>query len=254
MSVDGLFHSVAGRALLEDIGFDVRAGRCLALIGQNGSGKSTLLKLLARQDAATRGDIRFAGTALKDWDGRSLARRLAYLPQHLPETHGMLVRELVAMGRYPWHGALGAFTGKDRTKVAEAIEQAQLGALADRLVDTLSGGERQRAWLAMLIAQDADCLLLDEPTSALDIGHQLEVLSLVRNLSHTRGLSVICVLHDINMAARFFDDIIGLRSGRIVAAGTPAEIMTPEMLERIYGVRMDVITHGAENRRLALAS
>ncbi|HWU65151.1 MAG TPA: ATP-binding cassette domain-containing protein [Ensifer sp.] len=240
--------------LLEDIAFDIAPGTCLALVGQNGSGKSTLLKLLAGQVVSPRGDIRFEGKALRDWDGRSFARRLAYLPQHLPDTSGLLVRELVAMGRYPWHGALGTFGEADRRKVSEAIEQVQLGSLADRLVDTLSGGERQRAWLAMLVAQDADCLLLDEPTSALDIGHQLEVLSLVRHLSRKRGLTVISVLHDINMAARFFDEIIGLRSGRMIACGTPTEIMTSDNLERIYGVPMEVITHGPGGQRLALAS
>ncbi len=126
---------------------------------------------------------------------------MAYLPQQLPPAEGMTVRELVAIGRYPWHGALGRFGAADREKVEEAIALVGLKPLAHRLVDSLSGGERQQAWIAMLVAQDSRCLLLDEPTSALDIAHQVDVLALVHRLSQQRGLTVIAVLHDINMAA-----------------------------------------------------
>ncbi len=131
----------------------------------------------------------------------------------------MLARELIALGRYPWHGALGRFGEADRAKVEEAMALTATGPLADRLVDTLSGGERQRVWLAMLVAQDTQCLLLDEPTSALDIGYQIEVLALIRRLSHSKGLGVVIVLHDINMAARFCDEILALRAGRLIARG-----------------------------------
>src|SRR5690606_35749392 len=134
---------------------------------------------------------------------------------------GMLVKELVALGRYPWHGALGRFGTTDRQKVEEAIELTGIAPFADRMVDTLSGGERQRVWLAMLVAQDAECLLLDEPTSALDIAHQIEVLSLVQKLSHEKNLSVFVVLHDVNMAARFCDAVFALHSGRLIAQSTP---------------------------------
>ena len=192
------------------------------LVGHNGSGKSTLVKLLARQEAPTAGAIHFDGQPLGAWRDRAFARAVAYLPQHTPLAPGMLVRELVALGRYPWHGALGRFTNADRDKVAEAMALTDTARYADRFVDTLSGGERQRVWLAMLIAQDAGCLLLDEPTSALDIAHQIEVLSLVRKLSRERGVTVIVVLHEINMAARFCDEIVALREGRLVARGAPA--------------------------------
>jgi iron complex transport system ATP-binding protein len=166
----------------------------------------------------------------------------------------MLVKELVALGRYPWHGALGRFGKVDRDKVDEAIELTDIAPFADRLVDTLSGGERQRVWLAMLVAQDAECLLLDEPISALDIAHQIEVLSLVQRLSHSKGLGVVLVLHDVNMAARFCDEILALHSGRLIARGTPEAIMTPEALARIYGVAMDVIVHPGTGRPVAVAS
>jgi iron complex transport system ATP-binding protein len=132
------------------------------------------------------------------------------------------------------------------------MERTGVVSFADRLVDTLSGGERQRVWLAMMVAQDADCLLLDEPTSALDVGHQIEVLSLVRDLVRERGITVICVLHDINMAARFCDRIVALHSGRLIAQATPEEIMTPEALSEIYNVEMDVIYRANTGRHVAL--
>ncbi len=133
----------------------------------------------------------------------------------------------------------------------EAIELTGIGAFADRLVDTLSGGERQRVWLAMLVAQDAECLLLDEPTSALDIAHQIEVLSLVRKLSHEKDLSVFVVLHDVNMAARFCDEVFALHSGRLIAQSTPKGIMVPERLEEIYGIPMEVMQHTTTGQLIA---
>ncbi|MDQ0509132.1 ATP-binding cassette domain-containing protein [Ancylobacter amanitiformis] len=232
---------IDGRTLLHPLSLTLPEGRVVGLIGHNGSGKSTLLKLLARQHAATGGEIRFEGRPLSEWGTRAFARHVAYLPQSSPATGSMTGRELVALGRYPWHGALGRFTTVDRQKVEEAITLTDTGAFADRLVDTLSGGERQRVWIAMLVAQDAGCLLLDEPISALDIAHQIETLSLIRRLCRERGTGVIVVLHDVNMAARFCDDIIALHGGRLIARGAPQEIVTPDTLARIYGIPMDVI-------------
>jgi iron complex transport system ATP-binding protein len=155
----------------------------------------------------------------------------------------MTVRELVALGRYPWHGALGRFGPEDRRKVAEAMALTDVASRAGQLVDTLSGGERQRAWIAMLVAQDADCVLLDEPISALDVAHQVEVLSLVARLGRERGVGSVVVLHDVNMAARFCDEIVALHSGRLVDRGKPAAIMTPARLEAIYGVPFATVPH-----------
>ncbi|MCK0198633.1 ATP-binding cassette domain-containing protein [Ancylobacter sp. 6x-1] len=227
--------------LLHPLTLTLESGRFIGLIGHNGSGKSTLLKILARQQPASGGTVRFAGGPLDTWSDRGFARKLAYLPQATPPASGLLVRELVALGRYPWHGALGRFSDIDRRKVEEAIELTGIAPFADRFVDTLSGGERQRCWLAMLVAQDAECLLLDEPTSALDIAHQIEVLALVHRLSQQRRLSVVAVLHDINMAARFCDELLALKGGRLIARGTPSELVTPDRLEDIYGVRMEVL-------------
>jgi iron complex transport system ATP-binding protein len=235
--------TVEGRTLLQPLSMELEGGRVHGLIGHNGSGKSTLLKLLARQQPATSGVIRFEDRPLAGWSNRGFARKVAYLPQEPAPALGMTVRELVALGRYPWHGALGRFTASDRDKVEEAMRLTDVVGFADRLVESLSGGERQRAWIAMLVAQDSECLLLDEPISALDIAHQIEILSLVRKLSHRRALSVVVVLHDVNMAARFCDDLIALRGGGLLARGSCAEMMNPEMLEAIYGVPMGIVAH-----------
>lgn len=245
--------TLQGKTLLHPLTLTLPAKRTVGLIGHNGSGKSTLLKILARLHNPTGGNVSFCGKSLSEWGNREFARGLAYLPQNTPPASGMLVRELVALGRYPWHGALGRFSPADQKKVDEAVELTDIGPFLDRLVDTLSGGERQRVWLAMLVAQDAHCLLLDEPISALDVAHQIEVLSLVQRLSHEKGLGVIVVLHDVNMAARFCDDIVALHSGKLITRGSPDTIMSSDALQKIYGVSMDVITHPTTGRQVALA-
>lgn len=242
-TLEGVGFSIADRVLLEPLSLGLGAGKVIGILGHNGSGKSTLVKLLARQQRPSRGVLCFAGRPIESWDNRAFARKVAYLPQQTPPAAGMLVRELVALGRYPWHGALGRFGQRDRDKVAEAMALTDIERFADRLVDTLSGGERQRAWLAMLVAQDAECLLLDEPIAALDLAHQLEVLTLVRRLSHRAGLGIVVVLHDVNMAARFCDEIVALHSGRLAARGTPEQIVQPDILNAIYGVEIGVMPH-----------
>lgn len=229
--------------LLGPVDMTLASGGLYGLLGHNGSGKSTLLKVMAHQLPPSTGDIQHEGQALDSRSARELARRVAYLPQQLPETIGLTVRELVALGRYPWHGAIGRFTADDRARVHEALRLTDLENLADRLIDTLSGGERQRAWLAMLVAQDSTCMLLDEPIAALDVAHQIEVMELVRHLCHKRSLTVITVLHDVNIAARFCDELIALHGGQQVARGTPEEVVQPDSLRRIYGVEMGVIRH-----------
>jgi iron complex transport system ATP-binding protein len=223
-----------------DVSLDFPAGEVVGLVGHNGSGKSSLLKILARQIPPTAGSVTYGGRDLRSYEGRAFARSVAYLPQDLGMGADMTIRELVGCGRYPWHGALGRFSEIDRQKVDSAIAATHIEAFSNRVVRTLSGGERQRAWIAMLVAQDPQCMLLDEPTAALDIAHQIEVLSLVRTLAHESGMSVIIVLHDINMAARFCDRIHALKDGRVVATGTPAEILVPSSLRTIYGIDMAV--------------
>ncbi|WP_034912428.1 MULTISPECIES: Fe3+-hydroxamate ABC transporter ATP-binding protein FhuC [Erwinia] len=242
-TLDGATFTVPGRTLLQPLSLTFPAGKVCGLIGHNGSGKSTLLKLLGRHQAATAGKVLLNGQNVETWNTKAFAREVAYLPQQLPAAEGMTVRELVAMGRYPWHGALGRFGAEDRERVEEAIALVGLKPFARRLVDSLSGGERQRAWIAMLVAQNSRCLLLDEPTSALDIAHQVEVLALIQRLSHERGLTVIAILHDINIAARYSDSLVALREGAMIAQGDALDIMQAEVLDRIYGIPMGTLPH-----------
>lgn len=239
----GVTFSVPGRTIIEGLDLNLEAGHIHGLIGPNGSGKSTLVKMLARQETPDRGSIHFRGEEIRHQGERAFARKLAYLPQFMPATDGMNVEEFVALGRFPWHGTFGRFTTEDQAKVEEAMKQTGVVPFRHRLVDTLSGGERQRVWLALLLAQHAECLVLDEPTSALDISHQTEMLDLVRMLAKKRGLSVVIVLHDINMAARICDRLVALGSGRVVADGTPADIMRPDVLQQIYGIKMGIFAH-----------
>lgn len=235
--------SVPGRDILQPLDLTLDPARVHGLIGPNGSGKSTLVKLLARQLSPSGGKIAFGGRSLGEWRDRELARHIAYMPQFTPGADGMNVRELVALGRFPWHGALGRFSKTDEEKVEAALARTGLNAFADRQVDTLSGGERQRVWFALMLAQDTACILLDEPTSALDIAHEGQMLDLVREISRERGVTVIVVLHDINLAARVCDDIVALREGRLIAQGRASDVMTPDVLGRIYGVPMGVLAH-----------
>ncbi len=236
-------YAVSDRAILSPISLTLLDNRVYGLIGPNGSGKSTLLRLLARQIQPTTGAAQYCGQPLAAWNDRDFARQVAYMPQFTPSADGMTVRELVSLGRFPWHGSLGRFTGKDRAMVDLAMAQTGLDGLANRSVDSLSGGERQRAWLALMLAQNARCLLLDEPTSALDIGHQATILALVRQLSRTNGISVIVILHDINLAARYCDHLIALRQGNLVTHGQTCHIVSPDLLADIYGVGMGVFSH-----------
>jgi iron-chelate-transporting ATPase len=251
--LDGASFEADGRVLLQPLSLALHANRMIALIGHNGSGKSTLLKLLANQQKPSRGTVRLNGADLAGWPARGFAREVAYLPQNPPASTGMTVRELVALGRYPWHGALGRLRSADHAKINEALQLTDTACFESHLVDHLSGGERQRVWLAMLVAQNASCLLLDEPTSALDIAHQIEVLQLLRRLTDSHALTVVIVLHDINLAARFCDELIALHTGRLLTRGTPADVMQCDVLESIYGIPMDIVLHPHSNARLGVA-
>ncbi len=243
---------VGGRCLLEASNLRFEEGKVYGLIGHNGSGKSTLLKLLARQQCASCGEICLNGRAVDSWGNREFARNVAYLPQHLPSAASLTVSELVAFGRYPWHGLLGRLSKNDKAQIERAMALTDTAEFTDRMVDTLSGGERQRVWLAMLLAQGSRFLLLDEPLSALDIAHQVDTLSLIRRLCRDLGVGVIIVLHDVNMVSRYCDQLVALRDGRLLAQGTPGELMDDATLEAIYGIRMRVMPHPTDHHPIAV--
>lgn len=247
-------YRIADRTLLQATTTRFVPGQVCGLIGHNGSGKSTLLKLLARQQAPSDGEIYFAGHNITQWRSRAFARQVAYLPQSLPPTEHLTGRELIAMGRYPWHGIWGRPGKQDLNAIEQALELTQTQRFADRLVDTLSGGERQRVWLAMLLAQGSQFLLLDEPLAALDIAHQVDVLALIQRLTHELGLGVIIVLHDINMAARYCDRLLALHSGKLLADASPEQLMDNEMLHAIYGIDMHIVPHPTAHHRVAVVA
>ena len=229
--------------ILQGLNLSFRQGDVTALLGHNGSGKSTLLKVLGRHQRPAAGTIQLQSQPLDQLSARHFARIVGYLPQHPPATDGLTALELIKFGRYPWHGALGRFSREDREQVERALALTDTEGFADRNVDELSGGERQRVWLAMLLAQNSQFLLLDEPLAALDIAHQIEVLELIRRLSRELGLGIMLVLHDINLAARYCDRLVALHGGRAIAAGTPGDIMSPGCLRAIYGVDVSMVAH-----------
>jgi len=241
-----------GHTVLEVERLTLGPGCFTVLLGHNGSGKSTLVDLLARVVQPRCGAVRLDGRPLGAWRARDLARRIAHLPQRLPEVAGLNVRELCALGRFPWRGALGRWRAEDEASVAAALRDTGIEDLAERLVDELSGGERQRAWIAMLLAQQAPILLLDEPIAALDPAHQLEILRLLARLERSAGQGIVAVVHDVNLAARFADRILVLKRGRVAFDGSPAELLEPATLSALYDVAMEIVTLPGRARPLAV--
>lgn len=230
--------------IVEDLDLDVPAERVTAIIGANGCGKSTLLRGLTRQLAPRAGSIEVLGRDAARASARDYARTVALLPQHPVAPEGMTVAQLVARGRHPHRGLLGGRAAGDDAAVAAALERTDLVELAEREAGTLSGGQRQRAWLALVLAQQTPVVLLDEPTSYLDLSHQVEVLDLVRALPDPRGggrATVVAVLHELNLAARSADHIVAMAAGRVVAQGTPGEVIVPEVLAEVFGLDADVV-------------
>jgi len=231
--------------MVEDLDLDVPAGRVTAIIGANGCGKSTLLRGLTRQLAPRTGSIEVLGRDAARVSARDYARTVALLPQHPVAPEGMTVAQLVARGRHPHRGLLGGRAAGDDAAIASALERTDLVELAEREAGTLSGGQRQRAWLALVLAQQTPVVLLDEPTSYLDLSHQVEVLDLVRALPDPRGggrATVVAVLHELNLAARSADHIVAMAAGRVVAQGTPGEVIVPEVLAEVFGLDADVVS------------
>lgn len=235
---------VSAPPIVADLDLDVPAGRVTAIIGANGCGKSTLLRGLTRQLAPRAGSIEVLGRDAARVSARDYARTVALLPQHPVAPEGMTVAQLVARGRHPHRGLLGGRAAGDDAAIASALERTDLVELAEREAGTLSGGQRQRAWLALVLAQQTPVVLLDEPTSYLDLSHQVEVLDLVRALPDPRGggrATVVAVLHELNLAARSADHIVAMAAGRVVAQGTPGEVIVPEVLAEVFGLDADVV-------------
>jgi iron complex transport system ATP-binding protein len=211
-----------------------------AIIGPNGCGKSTLLRALARVLTPVEGRVLLDGKAIGAYRSKEVARRLGLLPQTSLAPDGIRVADLVARGRAPHQSLIQQWRESDETAVARALEATRLTELSGRLVDELSGGQRQRVWVAMLLAQGTDLMLLDEPTTFLDIAHQYELMELLRGF-HEEGRTLVAVLHDLGQAARYADHLIVMHEGRVVTTGPPAEVITAELVERVFGLRCLVV-------------
>jgi iron complex transport system ATP-binding protein len=228
-------------AVIKELTASIPAGRITSVVGPNGCGKSTLLRSLARLMKPRGGTIYLNGDAIFKLPTREVARRLGILPQAPDAPEGLTVRELAAQGRYPHQSWLQQWSKQDERAVEHALEITGVLNLADRPLDTLSGGQRQRAWISMALAQETETLLLDEPTTFLDMAHQLEVLQLLGRLNHQEGRTILMVLHDLNNASRYSHHMIALSGGRVYAAGTPGEVMTPELLRNVFHVEAEIV-------------
>ncbi|MCT4710669.1 iron-enterobactin ABC transporter ATP-binding protein [Enterobacteriaceae bacterium H11S18] len=216
-------------------------GKFTAIIGPNGCGKSTLLRTLSRLMKPTAGNVWLDGQEIHRFATKEVARRIGLLAQNASAPGDISVAELVARGRYPHQPMFTRWREEDQLAVTSAMRATNIQDLADQPVDTLSGGQRQRAWIAMVLAQETSIMLLDEPTTWLDISHQIDLLELLSDLNREKGYTLAAVLHDLNQACRYATHLIALRDGKIVAEGAPKEIVTPELIEAIYGLRCMII-------------
>ncbi|MFT3969780.1 MAG: ABC transporter ATP-binding protein [Micropruina sp.] len=241
-----------GHVVFRELSVRIEPGSITTLIGPNGCGKSTLLKAFGRLLAPSGGQVRLEGAPIRTMSARAVARRLAILPQKPLTPAATTVRDLVMRGRHPHQTLLRPWSAADAAKVTEAIASTGMAELAERDVGSLSGGQLQRAWIALVLAQDAPVILLDEPTTFLDLSHQLEVLRLVRRINAERGSTIVMVLHDLSLAARYSDRLIVLHDGGVLADGAPWEVITPEVLATAFGLEALVIPDPASGRPLVV--
>lgn len=242
LEIDGLwFHYRGGPDVLRGADLKLREGELAALVGPNGCGKSTLISLVSGIRQPCEGGISIGGRPLTSMSPRGLARVLAVLPQAVSVSMPFPVEQIVRMGRFAHHGLLGGYSAADRQAVQEALEQTETAGFRHELIGHLSGGEQRRVFLAKALAQEPHLLLLDEPTSSLDLHYQVQILSLIRSLHDRCDLTVLAVLHDLDLASLFFDRIMVLHEGTIVADGSPEDVLTRERIGEVYRVDVEVL-------------
>ena len=234
--------------VLRGLDLTIPAGRITAIVGANACGKSTLLKALSRLIKPQSGEVLLDGRAIHRLPTRELARRLGLLPQSPIAPEGITVMDLVSRGRHPHHGLFASWTKVDDKAIADALEATQTTDLAERPVDELSGGQRQRAWIAMALAQETEILLLDEPTTFLDISHQIDVLDLLTDLNRARGTTIVMVLHDLNLAARYADHLVAMLDGKPFRTGGPRSVLTKDMVRHVFGLESKILTDPTSDR------
>ncbi|RSM64333.1 ABC transporter [Actinoplanes sp. ATCC 53533] len=240
LKADSLTLAYDRRVVAENLDVRITDGSFTVIVGPNACGKSTLLRALARVLKPQAGAVYLDGNAIASYPSKHIAKQLGMLPQSPVVPGGVVVEELVARGRFAHQRMLRQWSPEDETAVAEAMRLTEVADLADRFVDELSGGQRQRVWLAMALAQQTPILLLDEPTTFLDLAHQFEVLDLCAEL-HEEGRTVVAVLHDLNHACRYATELIVMRAGEVLAQGAPAEVMTADLVEKVFSMPCRVI-------------
>ncbi|MCZ4279538.1 ABC transporter ATP-binding protein [Kiloniella laminariae] len=247
ISLDNVTLGYSRQPVVEGLSLNLQQGKVNILIGPNGCGKSTLLRAMAGLLKPTQGSAVLQGKELHKWPRRTLARALSFLPQAPEVPENMTIGQLVEQGRFAHRGLIRALTAEDREAVSWALEQTGLLDYRERSMRTVSGGERQRAWIATALAQQASILLLDEPTTYLDLGHQLEVLELLQELSTTQGLTIALSLHEINHALMFADSLTLLANGKLLYSGPPQELVTTGLIESTFAIRgqyLNIPGHG----------
>ena len=228
------------RVVARDLSVRIADGSFTVIVGPNACGKSTLLKTLARVLKPRAGTVHLDGAPISSYASRHVARQIGMLPQSPVVPNGIVVEDLVSRGRFAHQRLLRQWSAVDENAVVEAMRRTEVLDLADRFVEELSGGQRQRVWLAMVLAQQTGILLLDEPTTFLDLAHQLEVLDLCADL-HEQGRTIVAVLHDLNHACRYATELVVMRDGSLVAQGPPAEVITPALVEQVFGIACQVM-------------
>lgn len=252
LAIQGLRSGYGRHIVVDGVDATIPSGRITVIVGANACGKSTLLKTMARILAPTSGQVLLDGKPIDQIPTRRLATRLGLLPQQPIAPEGIAVADLVRRGRHPHQSMFRSTGAEDRRIVEESLLATRTAELADRSIDELSGGQRQRVWIAMALAQRTPVLLLDEPTTFLDLTHQVEVLDLLTDLNRERGTTVVMVLHDINLSARYADHIIAMRAGKVVAAGPPQEVIDADLVATVFDLDSDVITDPVSGTPLIL--
>ncbi|BAC12218.1 iron ABC transporter ATP-binding protein [Oceanobacillus iheyensis HTE831] len=229
------------KPILHDVDISIPSNKISIIIGANGCGKSTLLKTMARLIKPTSGQVILGGKSIQKIPPKQVAKVLGLLPQSPIVPEGITVADLVGRGRFPHQTFLKGWTKKDYEAVSEAMEIMNITEFADRHIDELSGGQRQRVWIAMSLAQQTDILLLDEPTTFLDITYQVEILDLLTKLNRKYGTTIVMVLHDINLSARYADHIFAIKEGKLIEEGNPTEVLTSELVKTVFDLDCIVI-------------
>lgn len=238
--------------ILHGLDLAVPPGKITVIVGANACGKSTLLRAMSRLLSPGKGEVLLDGKSIHKTPPKELARVLGLLPQSPIAPEGITVADLVSRGRHPHQTLFSRWSRRDDEAVDTALAATRITDLADRPVDELSGGQRQRVWIAMALAQDTEILLLDEPTTFLDVSHQIEVLDLLTDLNQTRGTTVVMVLHDLNLAARYADHLVAMTGGRVHVSGPPEEVLTAETVRQVFGLDSRIITDPTSGRPIML--